>query len=309
MSRGEDRVVALWNGIPSTLVHTRDGENSVYEFRSDRSRYFLRLTEESHRTRSQLEAELDFVMFASSRGIAVACPIASNAGSYVEGVTLDREGSWHAVVFAAAEGDHFQYFSRDVDRPLFRAWGSAMAALHEASRDFEPHPSRRRPSWTDQDTTVCDVTSLPVTEAEARREYARVADWLRSLNVTAENWGLIHGDFERTNFVLRNGTLQVYDFDDACYHWYVADIAHALWAFRRAPPGDRGRFLEWFLEGYGERRSVGAEAREQLSWFVRLRSVSLFINRLYRNRTFERVDATGEWAGRLRAEFENPFSW
>jgi Ser/Thr protein kinase RdoA (MazF antagonist) len=127
-------------------------------------------------------------------------------------------------------------------------------------------------------------------------------EWLESVNESAGSWGLIHGDFERTNFTIDGGVIRPYDFDDACYHWYVADIAHALWAFRGAPRSDRGQFLDWFLDGYRERSPIGTDVREQLSWFVRLRSLSLFVARVGST-------ADGEWDHRMRAWFDEAFSW
>lgn len=155
-----------------------------------------------------------------------------------------------------------------------------MGALHAASRDFVPAVSRRRPVWTEQDTTRCDITGLRRVEAAARHEHERITQWLSSLHATPASWGMIHGDLERTNFVLDRTTVRLYDFDDACHHWYVADVAHALWAFRSAPPPDRTRFPSWFLEGYRERCAIDVDVQHQLSWFVRLRSLSLFLNRL-----------------------------
>ncbi len=299
-------VIARWKGTPGTLAHVRDGANAVYEFRVGSARLFLRLTRNAHRSRDQLEAELDFVRYLASRGVAVARPVSSVNDAWVERAAAADGELWHAVAFAAAPGCHFRYFSGDIDRPLFRAWGAAIGALHAASREFVPASSRRRPSWTEQDTTCCDDTRLASAETEARREHVRVAEWLASRGATAQSWGLIHGDFGRTNFRLDGNTVHVYDFDDACYHWYMADIAHALWAFRHAPPAERERFLMWFLDGYREHSPVDADARVQLSWFVRLRSLSLFI---HHRRAGSRGRSSVEWERRQRAAFAQPFWW
>jgi amicoumacin kinase len=119
-------LTALWGATSGTLEHVRDGENTVYAIKSGSSRRFLRLTEGRHRSRQQLEAELDFVRFVASRGMAAACPLPSHRGAWVETVQAGDGRTWHGVVFVAAPGRHFRFFSRDIDRPLFRAWGSAM---------------------------------------------------------------------------------------------------------------------------------------------------------------------------------------
>jgi amicoumacin kinase len=295
------RCVTLWDVAPGTLTPVRQGANFVYEFQAHRCRFFLRLTNDHHRSLEQLEGELDFVRFVASRGVDVSCPQPSQRGNQVETFETDDGETWHAVVFAAMAGAHFRFFSADVDAALFRVWGYAMGALHFASRDFVPRTSRR-PLWNEQDTTSCDPGKIPFAEATAQREHERIAEWLAARPATAESWGLIHGDFERTNFVLSDGTVHLFDFDDACYHWYVADIAHALWAFRNAPPADRSRFLEWFLQGYRERCPIGSDLRESLSWFVRLRTLSLFSARL-------QDEASAEWVWRTRVSLKTPFCW
>lgn len=303
-------LVPRWRGAPHTLEHVRDGANAVYRFCAGETRLVLRLTEGRHRNRGQLEAEVDFVRFVTSRGVAAASPVPTVDGGWVETLTSgDATSAWHAVAFTWVRGCHFKFFTADVDRPLFCVWGRTMGRLHAASREFVPAAGRRRVPWTEQDTTRCDVPRLPPSETAAGREYTRLTEWLQSLGSTPANWGLIHGDFERTNFVLDGSTLRLYDFDDACYHWYVADIAHALWAFRTAPISDRGRFLSWFLEGYAEHSAVDANVRENLSWLVRLRSLSLFAHRVRAGATSGRSVTDELWARRMRADFEKPFSW
>lgn len=298
--------IAAWHGTPRSLRLLRNGANSVYEFRSPRQRLVVRVTDDRHRTRNQLDAELNFIGSLASRGVPVAYPVPSDRGAMVETLEHDDGALWHAVVFPLLPGRHFRYFSSDIDRPLFHAWGAAMGKLHAASRAFVLAASQQRPSWSQQDSTCCDLARLPATETAARREYGRVVEWLAARSMTLSSWGLIHGDFERTNFVIDSGGLGIFDFDDACYHWYLADVAHALWAFRHAPPRDRDRFLRWFVESYSDHCTLEADVREQLSWFVRLRSLSLFVLRLQGD---ARSVPDERWRARLRADFDTPFRW
>ena len=291
---------ALWRAAPESLTHVRDGANSVYELRADSSRFFLRVTSSRHRSRDQIDAELEFLRFLACRGVAVTRPEVSVRGEWIE--TLRTEPRRYAVLFGAAPGRHFEFFSSDIDRALFHAWGSTMGALHAASREFVPCGAKR-PDWSVQDTTSCDPQEIPLAEHAARLEHEHLMRWLESVPVTTESWGVIHGDFERTNFVLdEGGALHVYDFDDACYHWYVADIANALWVFRNALSSDRAQFLAWFLHGYREHCTIDVDVREHVSWFVRVRTLSLFINRL-------RSPCDALWVRRTRAALGTPFSW
>ena len=294
------RIAARWHADAESLTHVRDGTNSVYAVRVAGTRYYLRVTNTRHRTRAQLEAELDFVEYLGSRGISVARAHRSASGERIE--SFPAEPARHAILFAAVRGRHFEFFSSDIDRRLFDRWGSAMGAMHAASHAFVP-TGPRRPSWDAQDSTTFDRSGIPGSEMEAWHEHECLTQGLESVPRTPATWGLIHADFERTNFVIDGrGTVHIYDFDDACYHWYAADIANALWAFRNAPPCDRAHFLEWFLEGYRRQYTIAPNVREQLAGFIRVRTLSLFVNRL-------RSARDTEWVRRTRTTFGKPFAW
>ena len=297
-------LVARWGGDPATLAPLRRGESAVYHFRSGGAGRILRVTADAHRTRAAIEAELAFVDFAAARGLSVARAVPASSGDRVAGVTDGGGERFHAVAFEEMPGRHFAYRSPDVDRPLFTRWGRTMGALHAASREFHPPAERRRHAWHEDPVMRCAADRLPASEGAARREGELVHAWLAARPATAEGFGLIHGDFERTNFLLDGERLHLFDFDDACYHWYLADVAHALWAFRGAPPDERRRFLAWMLEGYREHAPVPDDAAEALSWLVRMRSLALFVH--------HRLGTGGAdpgWAERMRAGFETPFRW
>lgn len=119
---------------------------------------------------------------------------------------------------------------------------------------------------------------------------------------------MVHGDFERTNFLLRDGVLGLFDFDDSCHHWFVWDVACSLWVFRNAAPGERSRFLGWFLEGYSTVRDPDAERLARFSEFVRLRSLALLLHRLrIRGRFGDEID--DDWADQTRAWLRSSWRW
>src|SRR5688500_395825 len=89
-----EQLVAQWHGAPNTVAHLRDGANSVYRFEAGGVPLVLRLTRNRHRSRGQLEAELEFIEFVSSRGVAAARPVPSIAGALVE--TIDSGGAAEA---------------------------------------------------------------------------------------------------------------------------------------------------------------------------------------------------------------------
>ena len=74
------RAVASWNidGEPELLTRL---ENITYQAGPRGHERIIRVTEDSHRTLTELEAELDGVRFLSQRGVRVAAPFTPGGGS------------------------------------------------------------------------------------------------------------------------------------------------------------------------------------------------------------------------------------
>ena len=304
------QIARLWDRGTRRVAHLRSGENSTWEIELENRRSILRLTSEQHRTRDQIEAELDFVEHLAESGLVVARPLTSGTGERV--VELPRltkgEGRSWGVMFERLDGRHYEYYSADIDGPLFRLWGETMGRLHNGSVLFAPKGYRRRPDWRDDEVAGCSRRGVPKDE-ESLPARDQLVTWLSECRREASHYGMVHGDFERTNFLLRDGVIGLFDFDDSCHHWFVWDIACALWVFRKnATRGERSRFLGWFLEGYSSVRDPDVDRLEFFTDFVRLRSVALLLHRLrIRERFGGEIDR--EWADQTRAWLRSPWSW
>jgi Ser/Thr protein kinase RdoA (MazF antagonist) len=301
------RIARIWDPAAHRVAHVRSGENSTWAIELDNRRSILRLTSEQHRTREQIEAELDFVEHLAGGGLVVARPLTSSLGERVvelPRVAREKGRSWGAM-FERLEGRHYEYYSSDIDRPLFLRWGETMGRLHELSCRFAAREGWRRPQWWEDSVAGCDLSGVPSDDNSlGLRE--QLMDWLLRFQPESSHYGLVHGDFERTNFLILDGTIGLFDFDDACYHWFAWDIACALWVFRNATPGERSRFLGWFLEGYSAVREPDAERLDGFTELVRLRTVALVLHRL---RNPERFASEAEWIERTRTWLYSSWTW
>lgn len=303
-------VARLWDAGSTGVAHLRSGENSNWRVESDDGGGVLRLTSEAHRTRAQLEAELDFVEHVAGGGMEAARPRRSPAGDRVLDVSdlLSGAGRIHATLFEHLPGRHFEYHSADVGEPLLRRWGREMARLHELSRGFAARPGWRRPEWFDDRVAGCPVGPAAL-DGETLALRQDLVGWLRGPDPDPLHYGMVHGDFERTNFLLRDdGRLALLDFDDCCRHWFVWEIACALWAFRNAPPEDRARFLEWCLAGYATLRPLDRERLARFSDLIRLRTIALLLRRL-RDPDRAAGASEGAWIERTRLWLRSSWSW
>jgi Ser/Thr protein kinase RdoA (MazF antagonist) len=320
----------LWDPGAHDVVHLRSGENSVWSFEGSvfessafessvfegsafegsaferKGRHILRVTSEAHRARDQLKGELAFVEHLIANGVNAARPVEPLAGEKVVDVSriVGSQGATYATVFERFEGRHFQDYSNDMGRPLFNEWGRTMGRLHLLSETFSAPPGLRRPDWDQDEVAGCSVIDVDIDDRllELRNE---LVGWLSGTTREPTRYGMVHGDLERTNFVLNDGAIGIFDFDDCCHHWFCWDMVCALWRFRNAAQDDRAAFLGWFLEGYGAVREPDAAMLKRFSDLIRLRSVGLL---LYRARAQE-ASPTDDWAQRTRSWLDSTWSW
>jgi Ser/Thr protein kinase RdoA (MazF antagonist) len=298
-------IARLWGPGAHGVAHLRTGENSVWGFEA-RGRKVLRVTSEAHRTLDPIKAELVFVEHLVANGVNAAQHVESLSGEKVVDVSaiVGSEGPAYATVFERPEGRHFVDYSNDMGRPLFRDWGRAMGHLHLRAEEFVAPPGLRRPDWHQDEVAGCPVMDIEIDDRLLGMRNELVG-WLSGMRRESTNYGMVHGDFERTNFVLNNGAIGIFDFDDCCHHWFCWDIVCALWRFRHATHGDRAAFLGWFLDGYAAVREPDTLMLERFSELIRLRAVGLL---LYRTRAGETHQAD-EWAQRTRSWLDSAWSW
>jgi Ser/Thr protein kinase RdoA (MazF antagonist) len=301
-------VARLWNAGAAQPVHIRDAENSSWGIELGGRRVVLRLTSEAHRTREQLEAELDFVDHVAAGGLNVAPGLESLAGQrIVDASRFVASGErTYAAVFPRFEGRNFEYYSADIDRPLFHLWGRAMGRLHALSQSFKARREFRRPDWPDDAVAGCCASGV-AEDDEALPLRNQLIAWLHGQASEPAHYGMVHGDFERTNFLLHDGSIQIFDFDDCCHHWFCWDIACALWVFRNASREERAHYLGWFLEGYGAVREPDATRLERFPDLIRLRTVALLLHRLRKVQSTSAMEE--EWIQRTRNWLRSPWSW
>jgi len=272
-------IARRWDAAATGVWPLRSGDASTWRVRSGGTGYVLRLTREAHRTSSQIRGELAFIDHLAAGGLRVARGFSTPDGEQVVGVAPPRGGSMLATLFERLPGRHFEYHSFDIGPPLFRLWGDTMARIHRLSNRFVPPPGAARPDWLDDAVAACSTTGVAVSPQVIAERDDLIA-WLNTTAIEPSHYGTVHGDLERTNFVLDGDRIGVFDFADCCRHWFSWDIACALWAFRNAPAGDRARFLGWFMDGYGAVREPDAERMRRFSDLVRLRTIALLLHRL-----------------------------
>ena len=254
-----ETAVRRWHG--KSLSYVRSSANHIFKFLQDGQIVYLRLAHERERGKAVIEAELDFILHCSAHGLAVARPVLSTSGTYIEEIVSQGE-LYYAVVFEGLPGA--QYEIEDLDESMYRVWGNALGRLHQASRSFPPHPARL--TWQDEIQSL--LTTLPPEEHTLAQVLESGLIWLKDL--PGQEVGFIHGDFELDNLVWDGERVQILDFDAGTYTCYAADIAIALQDLYVDGTIDHRQELEWFLNGYADVCPPPSNIRENIFRFLEL---------------------------------------
>lgn len=284
----------LWEFDPATLRDFRTSANAIYTVYDHEARRFLRLTWAQDRPRDALEAEMDYLRYLAQHEFPAAQPLVSRNNQVVESVT-NNYARFYAAVFTAAEG-HYIASEALTDAQII-TWGASLGRLHILSQNYHPPPNLRRPGWHDIFTTCFDW--IPASDTTMIQYVQQVQDWCAALPMTSQDFGLIHWDFEPDNLAWVGTSPSVFDFDDAAYFWYAADIAFALDDVLEQPPHRARQVIRHFLQGYLSERSLSREWIQRVPLFVRVMRV-LKTARLYHAYAGTHPDLDPPWLARLR---------
>ena len=303
------RALQLWGAEPNAAQLIVAGNQSVYRVSHGDRRFYLRVTPEQVRTRAALEAEVDFVQYLGERGLTVAAPVASRSGAFVEVIDVGAT-SVHVTAFEESPGDAFRYDPSADNRAHFRLRGGMLGRMHALSRDFarsRPASANRLPRW-DDDRLLRDASQyVPASDGVFWSEFRDLRAWLDALPTDSANFGPIHGDFGATNYHVGGATLTLFDFGDACRHWYAYDVAVSLYPYGDRP--ERHTLVAATLDGYAAESPVAPDWMDALGWFCRLRVVYMYLVYADRWGLSSRAADHAAWFARKRDRMRHPVDW
>jgi Ser/Thr protein kinase RdoA (MazF antagonist) len=295
----------LWHGDENSLQQVSDSTNYVYSFIKAGKKCYLRLTPNNVRAKNQIAAELDFVAFLRSGGVNAMPPVPSVAGRLIEEVNF-AENVLSACVFEEAEGARFTYDSGESNKKHFKLRGQTLGQIHMLSKTYLPSGHLRRFAWNEDQLLLEAKTFLPASEKIIWREFEELKEQLENYPKSIETFGLVHGDFGETNYRYQTDRLNIFDFDDCCYHWFLYDIAVTIY-----PHGwrDEGRqLLDLLLEGYaGEMPLI--VTLDDVTMFCRWRLVYMFLVTARKWGLRDLTPQQSEWLARKRENIAHGYKW
>ncbi|MFC5406270.1 phosphotransferase enzyme family protein [Cohnella soli] len=256
-------------------------QNFVYSYNRDELKYILRFTPSTLRTKEGVTAEIEWIRYLSENGLSVSIPVSSADGEdihRIHGSTMD----YYVTSFKHAPGQKIGYPECLGNPMLYEQCGRITGRLHELAKLYKP--TAKRHTWEFNEYLKRAKDYLP---SELLHALDVLKAHLACLPITAENFGLIHGDINVGNFTIDElGQITLFDFDECQYSWYVEDIAiqlyYLLYVFGEDSKSERKvqyeLFIKHFERGYTEEgRQMPDGWKEQLELFLRLREIIVVV--------------------------------
>ena len=292
-----DRAVSLFGATKDalSLYESYEGcQNLVYDYEREGQPLILRISYRPDRPVDQIKAELHFVNYLADHGVGVARALPSQDGNLVESV-LAAGISFLVVCFVKGKGlrvpdNEYRYRAGIPIEEYFQSWGRLLGQMHALAKDYMPiSESVKRPEWF-QLHRFKDIIDDRVLERLplVRDRFEGLLAQIQALPKDRDSFGLIHGDFNDGNFTVDydNGDITVFDFDDACYFWFMYELAcaweggvgRAMFSELAERKAFMSHYFDQVLEGYHRANTLSTKWLERLPLFLKLIEMEEFLH-------------------------------
>lgn len=255
----------------ATLI--RSNKNLVY----DCGDKILRISPSAIRSKSEIEVEINWLIFLLENKLPVVEPVRSGAENYIE--VIDNPDAYAtAVCFDKIVGERITkpYWN---DRH-FRNLGKLTGALHRFGKQYRQNAPCQE--WDNINEFKC-WKYLPEDERALPELHQKLVGLIRQLPGTKDNYGLIHYDIHHGNYLLTrdNTQLQLFDFEMTCQSWYINDVSTVLYYAHQFPKetGDdafEAVFMKHFREGYEEEHHIDEDEYVWIPVFLLYRDLMVY---------------------------------
>lgn len=270
------------------LLHRSENVTFLISEKESERRAVMRVARPGYHTAEELESEIRWVeKLWEEQVVPVARPIKNRQNCGVTFVTISENGEPDKKKFACLM---FEYLSGIAPNPKkdfcaladFREIGRLAAKLHEQVIHWPAAETLRRPHWDYEqmlgenalfgDWRKCrdlDEDDFRVVSETCKQIQTR----LRSYGKRRETYGLIHSDLRAANLLKNQDQIQVIDFDDSGFGWFLYDAAAAV-SF--VEEDERvGEWLKEWVQGYQTIRNLSVQDKKMIPVFVMARRIQL----------------------------------
>ncbi len=113
----------------------------------------------------------------------------------------------------------------------------------------------------------------PAGRTTLERALSEIAQRLARFGTGRDRFGLVHADLHLANLLVDGTRLQIIDFDDCGFSWFMYDFAAAVSFIEHQP--ELPQLLDAWLDGYRRLAEPSAEELAEIATFVTLRRILL----------------------------------
>jgi amicoumacin kinase len=240
----------------------------------------LKCTLESARSSSTLQGQVDWINFLADHAAPVCRALPSPRGALVEQIDVN-DARLSVVCYAQAPGVRPKGVALTAE--FFQRWGQVIGQLHALTTLYIPSQATWCiPAWH-EGIAHCRY-NIPADQICVLEKFDALVAHLHALPTDKQNFGLVHNDMQVNNLRLQQGALTVFDFDDCVQHWFISDLATALYftLWDKPQSGQSNEafaafVLENLLLGYTRQRPLDAAWIEQIPIFLKLQEMWIYV--------------------------------
>jgi Ser/Thr protein kinase RdoA (MazF antagonist) len=275
------RAAAAEHGRPDAqLTLLNVSENATYRLDDGDTRFVIRVHRTNYHTREAIESELMWIEALRADEVVQTAPIrATPDGRSVIAVAHPDGEERFVVAFEWLTGVEPPEERLVAD---FAQVGAITARLHRHAKTWQQPANFTRFTW-DYDTSLGErghwgpwQDGMGVGPAE-RLILGRCADTLKArlhaFGKGADRFGLVHADMRLANLLVDGPDVNVIDFDDCGFSWYLYDLGSSLSFIEHYPVVPE--LIDSWISGYLTEGDLSAEEIAELPTFVMLRRLLL----------------------------------
>ncbi|QKS48826.1 phosphotransferase (plasmid) [Paenibacillus cellulosilyticus] len=270
-------------GCDIQLIPAHDGgRNIVYTCEKEGAKaLILRIAFLPDRSREDFLGEVEYIRYLYEHGGSVSDVVSSRNGNLLEEITHNNH-TFFVCLFEKARGtrladNHYRYRDGVPITEYYYNCGKTLGKLHHLSKGYASAHSRHR--FEDKYNAESIDTLIPDSLPLLKKKLFELLTTLEQLDKNRESFGMVHFDYNDGNYSIdyNTGQITVYDFDNACYCWYMFDLAGLWtqgvgWIQFEPDAGKRKAFMDDYfatvLAGYRSETELEDSMLDQVPLFI-----------------------------------------
>lgn len=197
--------------------------NSIYKVNCKKYSFVIRLINQKRKSKEQIESELHFQNYLFDNGADVVRPLPSYLGDYCIDSQIDDQRYWVSA-FEYAEGKDWSERD-DNNEKTFQLIGKALGKIHRLSKEYDAKDRVKRRLWSEQQELINAPILYKNYNPALYEAFVRHMEVMDNLEKNVHTFGLTHGDYLMSNYLIDDDNIKVIDFDECEYSWYAMDLA------------------------------------------------------------------------------------